>query len=244
MFVGEFVGRAILRTLGVVDLNVFALYHDQAGVDALDLGDELLLADGPGFGGRHQTRGAILGTQHVLGQKRRRARTAGPRLRCRPHVVGRKGCALIGSFCNLQGVVPFRLYMLLRCPALASLWFPPQVFSREMAPFGGEASCVGLDLRRLSVVATWYGCGGGGDVAWEIVLAQGRRPRVICRKWPKPSCDWLSRGVSIINRVTGLGASLCVRRGKISSSYCLLTEGFPYRPYRVAQCRAETTKKE
>ncbi len=58
LFVGEF--GVVLGSLGVVDLDTLALYHDQASVDALDLGDELLLADGPCLGGGYQT-GRIIG---------------------------------------------------------------------------------------------------------------------------------------------------------------------------------------
>jgi hypothetical protein len=48
LIVVEFlIGGLKLRILSVVDLDVFALDHNEAGVYALDLGDKLLLGDGP-----------------------------------------------------------------------------------------------------------------------------------------------------------------------------------------------------
>ena len=36
-----------MGTLGIVDLNALGFDHDEPGIDTLDFGDELLLADGP-----------------------------------------------------------------------------------------------------------------------------------------------------------------------------------------------------
>jgi len=49
LLVVEFVGRVVLLALGIVNLDTFALHHDEAGVDALNFSYELFLGYGPGF---------------------------------------------------------------------------------------------------------------------------------------------------------------------------------------------------
>jgi hypothetical protein len=66
LLVVEFVANDVgLGVLGIVDLYTLTFDHYKASIDAFDLGDELLLRDGPCLGLLDEDRGSVLSRRPI-----------------------------------------------------------------------------------------------------------------------------------------------------------------------------------